>query len=105
MSILPEKGWWGPTKPGGSFTTSQPFAHVIGGLVYRGVGRVLWPDWNALQWSLWVIFLAALWQSLRWEPEPDGTYPFRWMVYDVATALLAAWFVPPVLLFIVRLVA
>lgn len=90
MSFLPEKGWWGPTRPGGSLWTAQPVAHALGGLLWTLFFVALW---LLPLWAKPTVFAGGMtfyWQLRVWEPEPDGTYPFRWVVYDTATAMLVA---------------
>jgi hypothetical protein len=81
--------WLSPTVPG-HWWTAQPVAHVIGGTLWALFGMLLW--WPHGGWRP-VAFAGGMtlyWELRVWEPQPDGTYPFRWLVYDVLTALVAS---------------
>src|SRR5229473_3374562 len=86
--------WWGPTLGTGSalerLLSRQPVAHVLG-----SVARVAWavlllllPWWTQPTWI--TIYFAIEFQLTVWEPKPDSTYPFLWLVLNVGVAALAS---------------
>jgi hypothetical protein len=73
-----------------TFWSQQPVAHAVGGFYWPlwALGLMLVPWWTRLVWLTGGF--AAWWQLLNWEPAPDGTYPFRWVVYDTLVEILVA---------------
>jgi hypothetical protein len=82
-------GWLGPTS-GSSEWTAQPVGHAIGGVLWAvfWIGLFVLPWWARPSWG--AAGLTAYWQLRIWEPRPDGTYPLRWVLYDVLTATVTA---------------
>jgi hypothetical protein len=81
--------WWGATLPPGTgsalerLVSRQPVAHALG----QGA-RILWaiaflvlPWWAAPTWL--TVYVGTEWQLMLWEPKPDNTYAFLWLVLDV----------------------
>lgn len=81
--------WWTPTRAG-VWWTAQPVSHLVGGVYWplALIGVVLVPWWLRPAWLTGVF--AAWWQLLAWEWAPDGTYPWRWLVFNVLTEVLTA---------------
>jgi hypothetical protein len=87
--IWPERAWWTGQK---TFWSQQPVAHALGGLLGAvGVLFVMAAPWWARPTAV-VGGLGAYWQLRVWEPQPDGTYPLRWVAYDVLVNVLFALF-------------
>jgi len=84
MNILPEWAWWSGAS---RWYFNQPVAHFVGGVAFA-----LFAQREALPHPVEFAAAAALfWQLLNEEQAPDGTYPWRWLVYDVIVATTAAF--------------
>src|SRR5260370_21211258 len=86
--------WWGPTLSEGSprerLLSRQAVADVLG-----SVARVAWavlllllPWWAQPTWI--TIYFAIEFQLTVWEPKPDNTYPFLWLVLNVGVEAIVA---------------
>jgi hypothetical protein len=82
--------WWSPTIPGGSLWTAQPVAHALGGILWAAFALLLWWPRGGWQPIVFAGGMTAYWQLRVWEPEPDGTYPLAWVVWDTLTAMTTA---------------
>jgi len=82
-----DRAWWSGQS---RWYFQQPVAHAFGGIAWTFWALLLWWPDGGLKPVLFTLGAALAWQLTLWEPKPDGTYPVRWLVYDVAVEVLTA---------------